>query len=171
MHVGVYGAGGGVVDVVEEDAVDGDVGAGVAGPGGVDADVGRHGAVGALRKVSVDVAERLHVLVAVELGDGGDVVLVRVGCRAGAAVGVHDYLPLHIGVGGDGGGDVAPGGGGGAGVEVEGGEDEEGGCGKNEDEEGKEKYEGFHVHEGIGAGICVAEEVIEVVEGAGYFVG
>ena len=49
MHVGVYGAGGGAVDVVEEDAVDGDVGAGVAGPGGVDADVSRHGAVGALR--------------------------------------------------------------------------------------------------------------------------
>ena len=49
MHVGVDGAGGGAVDVVEEDTVDGDVGAGVAGPGCVDADVGRHGAVGALR--------------------------------------------------------------------------------------------------------------------------
>ena len=93
----------------------------------------------------------MDVLVAVEFGDGGDVVLFRVCCRAGTAVGVHDYLPLHVGVGGDGGGDVAPGRGGGAGVEVEGEEDEDGGCGKNEDEEGKEEQEGFHVHGGFGA--------------------
>ena len=138
MHVGVDGAGGGAVDVVEEDAVDGDVGAGVVGPGGVDADVGRHGAVGAPSVISVDVAERLDVLVAVELRDGGDVVLVRVACRAGATVGVHDYLPLHAGVGGDGGGDVVPSGGGGAGVEVEGEERVEGGCGEAADGEGRE---------------------------------
>ena len=153
VHICIDGAGVGAIDLVEEDAVDGDVGAGVLGPGGVAADVGRHGAVGAIRIICVDVAERLDVFIAVEFGDGSDVILVGVKCRAGTAAGVYDYLPLHIGIRGDGGGAVAPAGGGGAGVDVEGEEDEEGGCGENEDEEWKEEKEGFHVHDGFGAGI------------------
>ena len=110
VHVRVDGARGGVVDVVEEDACDGDVGFGVARPFGVDADVRRHGGVGAIRVSCVDVAEGLHVGIAVEFCDAGDEVLVRrvAGC-AGAAIGVDDHLPLHFGVGGDGSCGVVPG--------------------------------------------------------------
>lgn len=65
MHVGVDGGGRGVVDVIEEDARDGDVGFCVSGPVRVDGDVGGYGGVGAARVVCVYVAERLDVLVAV----------------------------------------------------------------------------------------------------------
>ena len=136
MHVRGHGGRFGVVDVVEEDARHGDVvlAVGVVGPGGVDVDVGDDGRVGAVRVVRVHVAERLDVGVAVELRDAGDVVLVRrVARRAGPAVRVHDDLPLHLWVGGDGGGGVAPIGGGVVGVDVEGEEDEEGGCRESEE--------------------------------------
>lgn len=43
LVVGVYGAGSGVVDFIEENATDGDVGLGVRGPFGVDVDLGRQG--------------------------------------------------------------------------------------------------------------------------------
>ena len=125
---GGAGSGHGVVDVVEKDAGYGDVGFGVAGPGCVCVDVGDYPGVGALGELCVDVAERLHIGVAVQFRDGGDVVLVRrvaVGVGgAGAAVWVHDYLPMYFWVGGDGGGGSAPGRGGGAGVDVEGEENE-----------------------------------------------
>lgn len=110
MHICVDGAGGGVVDVVEEDARDGDVGFGVALPGSVDTDIGGNGRVSAVREIRVDVSERLDVGVAVQLGDASDVVLVcGVAGRARAAVDVNNDLPLHFGVGGDGGGGVGPG--------------------------------------------------------------
>ncbi len=87
----------------------------------------------------------MDVGVAVQFGDAGDVVLIGgVAGGAGAAVGVDDYLPLDVGPGGDGGGDVAPGGGAGAGVEVEGEEDEEGGGGEEEDGEGEEEEKDLH---------------------------
>ena len=111
VHVRGHGSGFGVVDVVEEDAGHGDVvlGVGVVGPGRIDVDVGDDGRVGAVCVVRVNVAERLNVGVAVELSDGGDVVLVRrVAGRTRPAVGVHDDLPLHLWVGGDGGGSVVP---------------------------------------------------------------
>ena len=62
----------------------------------------------------------MDVGVAVESGDAGDDVGVcggSVGC-ARAAVGVDDYVPLNLRVGGDGGEDVGPGGGAVTGVEV-----------------------------------------------------
>ena len=101
---------------------------GVASPGCVGVDVGDYPGVGALGELGVDVAERLYVGVAVQFRDGGDVVLVgRVAVGVGgawAAVWVHDYLPMHFWIGGDGGGGSAPGRGGGAGVDVEGEENE-----------------------------------------------
>ncbi len=110
MHVCVDGAGGSVVDVVEENACDGDVGAGVVRPRGVGVDVGDHGGVCAVREVCVNVAEGLDVGIAVKFLDAVDIVLVRgVAGSARAAVHVYDYLPLDIGVGGDGGGGIGPG--------------------------------------------------------------
>ena len=76
VHVGQDVGGAGAVDLVEEDAVDGDVGWGVAGPVGVDADVVGEGGVGFLGVAGVDVAERLDVRKGVEFGDAGDVVLI-----------------------------------------------------------------------------------------------
>lgn len=114
VHVCGDGGGGmaysGIVDVVEEDARDGDVGLGVALPSSVGIDIRDDGRVSAVRKICVNVSERLDIRVTVELRDTGDVVLVCgiTGC-AGAAVHVDNDLPLHLWVSGDGGGGVFPG--------------------------------------------------------------
>ena len=65
MHVSVDGAGGGIVDVIEEYARDGNVGFCVAGPVRVDGDVGRYVGEGAEGVICVYIAERLDVLIAV----------------------------------------------------------------------------------------------------------
>ena len=67
LHVGVVSgcrAGG---DVVEEDSVHADVGAGVVGPSGVGVDVGLDVRVGAVGEGCVNVAEGLDVVVAIQL--------------------------------------------------------------------------------------------------------
>ncbi len=98
LHVCVSGVGSGVVDVVEEDAADGDVGGGVGGPAGVDVDVGGDGGEGAVRECGVDVAERVDVWEVVELGDAGCEIGVAWvgGVCAGAGVGVDDDEPVDL---------------------------------------------------------------------------
>ena len=63
--------------------------------------MGEHG-VGSFSVVRVDVAERLDVGVAVELGNAVDVIcIVWVACCGevtGAAVAVDYHLPVHTGV-------------------------------------------------------------------------
>ncbi len=127
-------------DFVEEDAVDGDVGWSVVGPIGVDADIIGEGGVGGLGEARVDVAERLDVCVAVELGNAVYVDLFgRVaGCGecTRAAVAVDDHLPVHtreVLYGVEDGGPCGAGR-----VDIEWKEDEERGCGKDEDGDGKE---------------------------------
>lgn len=96
-------------DLVEEDASDGDVGAGVGRPFGVDVDFGGDVGERALCVGGADVAQCDDVGVLVELGDAGDEVGIgRVGCCARSAVGIDDYLPLDFGIGCNGGGDVVP---------------------------------------------------------------
>ena len=84
-------------DVVEVDPADGDVGARVVGPAGVDGGVGvdeveRSGPV-----VGLYVADGVDVGVAVQFCDAGDQVGVGgVGWRAWAGVGVDDHLVLSL---------------------------------------------------------------------------
>ena len=75
-YVGLGGAGGGGGGLVEEDAVQGEVGgAGLGGgPGRVGADVGLHVAKSTVRVVRADVADCADVGVRVELSDAGRVV-------------------------------------------------------------------------------------------------
>jgi hypothetical protein len=89
VHVGVVSgcrAGGGVVE---------EVGGGVAGPSGVDVDVGLDVCVGAGGKRCVDVAEGLDVGVAVQRRYTGDIVAVWVLGAAGTAVWVDHDLSLY----------------------------------------------------------------------------
>ena len=124
--VGVYSAAVLAADVVKVDAAEADVGVSVTGPARVGVDVGVDGRDVPLAVGRVHVPDRVDVGVAVELRDAGDDVRVRrVAGGARSAVRVDDDLPLHVGVGFDGRGDVVPGGAVVAGVEVEGEDDGE----------------------------------------------
>ena len=76
MHICQDARDGGVVNFIKEDAVDGDVGLSIVGPIGVDADVVGEQGVGGFGVARVDVAERLDVGVAVQLGNAVNVVLI-----------------------------------------------------------------------------------------------
>ncbi len=140
MHICHDTRGAAAADFVEEDAVDGDVGWSVVGPIGVDADILGEDGVGGFGEARVDVAERLDVGITVELGDAVNVVLFgRVaGCGecTGAAVAVDDHLPVYTGELLYGVEDGVPCGA--VRVDIEWKEDEERGCGKDEDGDGKE---------------------------------
>ena len=94
---------------VDEDAVDVDVGRGVGGPVTVVGNVGYEGADVAVRPRGVHVAEGGDGRVGVQLRDVRDVVRVRVGVSARAAVGADYHGEVCGWVGGDGGEEGGPG--------------------------------------------------------------
>lgn len=131
--VGIHVACSGVVDLVEKDAGDGDVGLGVGSPSGIDVNLRGQGGVRNATVVGGDIAKGDDVAIAVQLGERGDVVCVG-GICAWARIRVDDNLPLNFGVGGDGGCDIGPGRGRGSWVKVERKQDEERVARKGKDE-------------------------------------
>ena len=91
------GVGGG--DVVEEDAMDGDVAVLVGGPVGVGVDVLVHQSNVAFRVGGVDVAERADVADGVEGFDAFDEVGVWVVIGTGAGVGVYNHVIQNAWIG------------------------------------------------------------------------
>lgn len=133
LVVGIHVACSGIVDLIEKDTVDRDVGLGVCRPFGIDVNLRGQGGVRNATVVGGDIAKSDDVAIAVQLGEGGDIVGVG-GICAWARIRVDDDLPLNCGVGGDGGCDIRPGRGGGSWVKVERKQDEERVARKDKDE-------------------------------------